>query len=101
MITHVVVFWTDKPVETHRATLLSHAKKLGEIPGVLEYRVGPPVPSPRGVVDDSYSFAISMTFATQADADTYQTHPLHQEFIEQAVKPFVKRFVVYDFGTAV
>lgn len=73
---------------------------LAEIPGVMEFREGPPVPSPRGVVDDSFTAAISMTFASQADADAYQTHPLHQKFVQEVVKPHVKRLLVFDFGTA-
>lgn len=98
MITHVVVFWTDKPVAELQGKLVAQASKLGEIPGVLEYRFGPPVPSLRGVVDDSFSFAISMTFPDQAAADAYQVHPWHREFVEQVVRPHVRRFVVYDFG---
>lgn len=100
MITHVVIFWTDKTDTTARDRLLEGVKLLADIPGMLEYRSGPPVPSPRGVVDDSFSVAISMTFADQAAADTYQVHPLHKKFVEEFVKPNVKRFVVYDFGKA-
>ncbi|TVR51629.1 MAG: Dabb family protein [Puniceicoccaceae bacterium] len=101
MITHVVIFWTDKPGSEDRTKLLEGAKALlGGIPGVREFRTGAPVPSPRGVVDDSFAVAISMTFASQADADAYQTHPDHQVFIDDYVKPYVKRFVVYDFGQA-
>lgn len=99
MITHVVIFWTDKPHGENCDRLLAGARDcLGPIPGMLEFRCGKPVPSPRGVVDDSFSVAISMTFADQAAADAYQHHPLHQTFIEQYVKPYVKRFVVYDWA---
>jgi hypothetical protein len=99
MITHVVVFWTDKPHGENRDRLLAGTRELlAPIPGVLEFRTGVPVPSPRGVVDDSFSVAISMTFADQVATDVYQTHPLHLQFIEQCVKPCVKRLVVYDFG---
>lgn len=97
MITHVVVFWTDKPHAENQQALIEGSKKLGEIPGVLEYRYGKPVESTRGAVDDSFSAAISMTFANQEDADAYQVHPIHKEFLETTFKPNVKRFVVYDF----
>jgi len=100
MITHVVIFWTDKNDPAARARLLEGTRLLADIPGVLEYRQGPPVPSPRGVVDDSFTAAISMTFATPGDADSYQTHPLHQKFVQEYVKPLVRRFTVFDFGTA-
>lgn len=99
MITHVVVFWTDKPYGENRDRLLAGTRDyLARIPGVQEFRAGVPVPSPRGVVDDGFAVAISMTFVDQAAADVYQQHPLHIDFIERCVKPHVKRLVVYDFG---
>ena len=97
MITHVVIFWTDKPHGQNREKLLTGARTLGQIPGVLEFRCGIPVPSSRGAVDDSFAVAISMTFKDQAAADAYQTHPIHLEFIETYFKPCSRRFVVYDW----
>ncbi|NJK90576.1 MAG: Dabb family protein [Blastochloris sp.] len=73
-------------------------RRLADIPGTLNFRIGPPTPSPRAVVDDSFAVAISMDFNSQAEADLYQSHPIHQEFIETCVKPYAKRLVVYDFG---
>ncbi len=79
--------------------MLAGARELlSAIPGVTEFRCGVAVPSARGAVDDSFSVAISMTFADQAAADTYQAHPLHIRFVEEVFKPNVRRFVVYDFG---
>ncbi|MDX6767043.1 MAG: Dabb family protein [Candidatus Methylacidiphilales bacterium] len=98
MITHVVVFWTDKPLNEFQSKLQEGTRLLANIPGVLEFRHGVPVPSPRGAVDDSFSVAISMTFADQATADVYQAHPIHQQFINEYVKPLVKRLVVFDFA---
>lgn len=98
MITHIVIFWTDKPHGAHRERLLAGTRKLAQIPGVVEFRAGIPVPSPRGVVDESYAVGISMSFESQAVADLYQSHPLHLEFVEQCVKPLVKRLVVYDWS---
>ena len=62
MITHVVVFWTDKPPGEAQEKIAAGARELlAEIPGALEFRSGIPVPSTRGVVDDSFAAAISMT----------------------------------------
>ncbi|MGF1678692.1 MAG: Dabb family protein [Candidatus Methylacidiphilales bacterium] len=97
MITHVVIFWVDKPHAEHAERLLEAARKLGDIPGVENFRVGPPTPSPRGAVDDSFGVAISMDFADQAVAQAYQEHPLHADFIEGGFKQYCRRFVVYDF----
>lgn len=97
MITHIVIFWLDKPYADHRTQFLKEAQKLKDIPGMLEFRCGIPVPSSRGAVDDSFAVGISMTFPSQKEADAYQVHPLHQHFVENSVKPSVKRFVVYDW----
>jgi len=98
MITHVVIFWIDKPHAENREKLLAGARKLGDIPGVMEFRCGSAVPSPRGAVDDSFAVAISMSFQDQTAADFYQKHPLHLEFLETSFKSLVKRFVVYDWA---
>lgn len=98
MITHIVVFWVPEGDEQKREKLLEGAAGLTEIPGVLEYRYGRAIPSPRPVVDSSFAVAISMTFVDQAAADAYQAHPVHQKFVADYVKPLASRFVVYDFG---
>lgn len=98
MITHVVIFWLDKPYAQNREDFFKGAKTLGNIPDVLEYRCGVAVPSNRGVVDDSFAVGISMTFKDQAVADQYQNHPIHLEFVNKYVKTMVKRFVVYDWN---
>lgn len=99
MITHVVIFWVDKPHTENKARLLEAATKLGEVPGCLNFRVGGAVPSPRGAVDDSFAVAISMDFESAEAAQAYQEHELHQAFVQGAFKEVCKRFVVYDFGS--
>jgi hypothetical protein len=98
MITHVVVFWTDKPVEENRAKLLEGVKPLADIPSLKNFRYGAAVPNTRATVDDSFAVAISMDFETQADADAYQVHPLHKEFLKNYVGSVAKRVTIYDFG---
>jgi len=97
MIIHIVLFWLDKPYDKNRDLFLEGVKKLANIPGVLEFRCGKPVPSPRGVVDESFAVGISMTFENQAVADQYQNHPIHLEFVNQFAKPMARRTVVYDW----
>lgn len=97
MITHVVIFWVDKPHAENKAKLLQAAEKLGDIPGCQNFRVGGPVASPRGAVDDSFAVAISMDFETAEIAQSYQDHPIHTEFIDGGFSEYCRRFVVYDF----
>ncbi|MEM6822691.1 MAG: Dabb family protein [Verrucomicrobiota bacterium] len=98
MITHVVIFWTDKPHEENKMKLLDAAEKLASIPGVQNFRIGGPVRSLRGAVDDSFSVAISLDLANPEAVKNYLEHPIHSEFINGAFKEYCKRYVVYDFG---
>lgn len=99
MITHIVVFWVKPEVENARERLFAAAREhLTSIPVVQNFRYGASIPSERPVVDKSYTMAISMDFATQADLDTYQQHPQHLAFIGEIVKPLVERVLVYDFS---
>lgn len=99
MITHIVIFWTDKSDNAAREKLLAGAKTLTGIPGVLNYRFGPAIPSERGAVDDTFALALAMDFEDEEAAGVYQSHPLHVQFVNECVKPNVRRFVVYDFTT--
>ena len=100
MITHIVLFWTDKQDEEARAAVQEGAKRLlADIPGALNFRSGAAFPSERGVVDDTYAAAICMDFKTQADMQAYLEHPQHQEFVSKCVKPHVKRYIVYDIAS--
>jgi len=97
MITHVVLLWVPEGDDEKGEKILAGAAKLAEIPNVLEYRFGKAIPSTRPVVDSSFAVALSMTFPDQAAADAYQSHPLHQKFVNECVKPLTSRVVVYDF----
>lgn len=99
MITHLVFFWTDKPHGETRERVLAEARKLEAIPGVRHFRAGIAMPSPRGAVDDSFAVGLAMDFDDRAGLDAYQTHPLHVAFVNDTLKPLVRRFVVYDIET--
>lgn len=98
MITHIVIFWVDKPYGDNRKQLLEGARALiPQIPGVKQFHAGIPIPSPRAVVDESFAVGMSMSFEDQTTADNYQSHPLHVEFAEKYVRPLCRRMLVYDW----
>jgi Stress responsive A/B Barrel Domain len=98
MFSHIVVLWTDPADPKAVDDLIAGAERyLRPIPGVLSLHAGRMVPSHRPVVDQTYQIALNVTFATKAAQDSYQTHPLHAEFVEKVLKPRCKRLVVYDF----
>jgi len=98
MFSHVVIFWTD-PAKPHAVEeVIAGANKfLKPIPGLTHFHVGKMVSSHRPVVDQTYQIALNTAFTSKQAQDDYQIHPLHLEFVEKCVKPFVKKVVVYDF----
>ncbi|MBC8094965.1 MAG: Dabb family protein [Akkermansiaceae bacterium] len=98
MFSHVVIFWTDSAHANAADEVMAGAEKfLKPIPGVLQFHVGKMVGSHRAVVDQTYQVALNLVFPSRQAQDDYQLHPLHLEFVEKCVRPFIKKVVVYDF----
>jgi len=95
---HVVIFWTDpeKPEAADRV-IAGGNQFLKSIPGVKHFHIGKMVGSHRPVVDQTYQVALNIEFGSKHEEHEYQVHPQHLQFVEQCVKLFVKRVVVYDF----
>ena len=81
---HIVHFWlTDGLTEEERADFLAGVRSLGEVPTVRGLWVGPPAATPsRGVVDNSFDYALVVWFDDIAGHDAYQEHPIHLAFVE-------------------
>lgn len=82
---HHVYFWLKDECRTerHHEQFQSALKELCEIP--LPDRALWAVPAAvelRPVVDQSWDYALSMSFASVSDHDEYQVHPDHSRFIE-------------------
>lgn len=94
---HHVFFWLNNPDSVEdRDALIAGVRALGEIPQVKGIHVGVAAATEaRGVVDGSYSVSEMMFFDSLEDQTTYQTHPLHQKFIEGNSHRWAK-VVVYD-----
>lgn len=98
MFSHVVIFWTDPAVSDAPDKVIAAGDRyLKGIPGITSYHFGRKVGSHRPVVDQTYQIALNIGFVNKAAQDAYQDHPEHLKFVAEAVKPFVKKVVVYDF----
>jgi hypothetical protein len=96
-LTHVVLCWMDSTVtETEIDHLIEETRTLQEIPGILSLSVGRPVPSERPIVDDSFSFGITMVFESKEKMNAYLAHEKHTSFVSQKVKPRLAKLLVYD-----
>jgi hypothetical protein len=98
MFSHIVIFWTDPANPNAINDLIAGANQyLKRIPLIQSFHVGRMAASHRAdVVDQSYQVALNLTFASKADQDAYQVHPLHLDFVEKC-KANWKKVVVYDF----
>lgn len=98
---HVVLVWLAESVTAEqREELIEATRELRVIPGVEGLRVGPAVPSGRGIVDDSFDVGIVMSFDSVETMDRYLAHRRHLEFVERHVRGRVERLVVYDIQDA-
>ncbi len=94
---HVVIFWAKPGVSDAGERIVAGAEKyLRPIPHALSFHAGLPVPSPREVVAKGYAAALNLQFASKAEEEAYQVHPLHLEFVAHC-SPLWERVVVYDF----
>ncbi|WP_158795440.1 Dabb family protein [Pedobacter sp. L105] len=96
-LTHHVFFWLKNPDSTaDRDQLVAGVKTLAKIETVRELHVGITASTEkRDVVDNSWAVSELMFFSDLAGQETYQTHPLHLEFIKNCSHLWEK-VLVYD-----
>jgi hypothetical protein len=100
-MTHTVFFWLRPDLSAdERAAFEAGLRTLLDIPGATRALIGRPAATPkREVIDDSYDWALELDFASLAEQDIYQAHPVHTAFVETC-KPMWARVRVYDFEWA-
>ncbi|XHR95402.1 Dabb family protein [Mucilaginibacter sp. UC70_90] len=96
-IVHHVFFWLKNPGSTEdRNKLVAGVKTLAKIETVRKLRVGTVASTEkRDVVDNSWAVSELMFFSDLAGQATYQTHPIHLEFIKNCSHLWEK-VIVYD-----
>jgi hypothetical protein len=95
---HHVYFWLneERQNEADRAEFEAGLESLLTLEGVVRGVWGVPAPvAPRPVLDLSWDYALSLTFASVAAHDVYQVDPAHKAFIE-AFKPWWAQVRVTD-----
>lgn len=94
---HVVYFWLNHPDDPGDRTKFETA--LRELFQSSAYTrthfIGTPPRATREVVDDSFTYAMIVTFESPAAQAAYQSEQAHLEFIDQTAH-LIKRIVVYD-----
>lgn len=96
-VVHHVFFWLKNPdSKEDRDKLVAGVKSLKKIETIRELHVGVVASTEkRDVVDTSWAVSELIFFSDLAGQETYQTHPIHLEFIKNC-SPLWSKVVVYD-----
>ncbi|PWG78339.1 Dabb family protein [Pararcticibacter amylolyticus] len=96
-VSHHVFFWLKNPgSKEDRDKLIDGLKTLSKIEAIKELRVGVVADTEkRDVIDDTWSVSELMFFDDLKAQASYQSHPLHLEFIKNCSHLWEK-VLVYD-----
>lgn len=94
---HTVFIWLKNPdrMEDRQAFESSLEKFLENSQYAQTNFVGIPPKALREVVDDTFTYQLTVTFASEADQAAYQDEPAHLLFIEES-NTLWEKVVVYD-----
>ena len=99
---HVVIIWLKQPGdETARRQYIEGSKRLAKLPGILAYNIGTATTvkrdKPSHALDASYDIAVSSSFESLEALQNYLNHPLHEQVVQEVLKPLVAKYKAYDF----
>jgi len=91
-IIHQVYFWLKEGITTEEEKdFLGFFRALKTVPGIKSFIVGKPAPTnPRPVVDNSFSYSITVTYEDLEAINVYEVHPIHLDAIEKYKKYWTK-----------
>lgn len=93
---HHVYFWLKNgESKEDQAKLMEGLQKLTAIGTIKAHHIGIPADTSRDVIDGSYAASWLAIFDNDADQASYQTDPVHLQFIEECSHLWAK-VVVYD-----
>ena len=97
VLIHTVFFWIKEGTSANENEAFEKGLvRLGTCPQIHNFYWGPPAPTEaRGVVDNTYDYAINVHFKSLEDQAEYQKEPIHMKFIEDH-KDLWGKVVVYD-----
>ncbi len=96
MFIHHVYFWLKNPgSEEDRTKLIDGLKKLSKVNTIKKFYIGAPAATNRGVIERSYSVSWLLFFDDPTAQDSYQTDPIHLNFVEEC-SALWNKVVVYD-----
>lgn len=95
MVAHLILVKLKEEASAEaKAGLVDALKKLSDIPGVTHCTAGE-VFSAR---NDGYGIACAMHFIDQASLDAYGPHPLHQDMVQNHLRPNMTGVALVDYN---
>jgi D-alanyl-D-alanine dipeptidase len=97
-IDHIVLVWLNRPGNAQdRAALIRATGELQKSTGLIRsFRHGPPVPSERPTVDDTFDLALVMRFDSHKTLKAFESDPSHQRAKTQILRPLARKVLIYD-----
>ncbi len=94
---HIVFFWLKNANnQTDRKAFETSLKQfINNSEFIKTKHLGLPAETSRPVIDSSYTYCLSLTFANKSDQDAYQIEPGHKKFIADS-SPLWEKVLVYD-----
>lgn len=94
---HTVYFWLKKPADpSDRQRFETSLRKFISRSRFIKTRyIGVPAKTDRAVIDQSYTYCLSLTFENKADQDKYQEEDVHLIFIKES-EMLWEKVLVYD-----
>lgn len=91
-IIHQVYFWLKEGITAEEEKdFLGFFRVLKTVPGIKSFIVGKPASTnPRPVVDNSFSYSITVMYEDLEAINVYEVHPIHLDAIEQYKKYWTK-----------
>ena len=93
---HHVYFWLKNTgSEEDRARLVEGLRKLSGVNTIKQFHIGQPAGTNREVIERSYAVSWLLFFDNADDQESYQSDPVHLNFIEECSHLWSK-VIVYD-----
>jgi hypothetical protein len=93
---HHVYFWLKNPDSKEDYNRLREGlKKLSAVKKIRSYHIGKPADTDRGVIDNSYNLSWMLLFDNGDDQASYQTDPIHLQFVAECSHLW-RKVIVYD-----
>ena len=94
---HTVYFWLKNPNDmAEREKFETSLKKfINNSRYIKTKHIGVPADTNRPVIDNSYTYCLSLTFTSKADQDKYQDEDIHKVFIKES-EMLWEKVLVYD-----